>query len=200
MLVHRSGWGARSGQRPVARPATKCSAACLGAAASGAGALKRDAPTSRASNADGIPKIRPLLVPSVYEITATVETSEADSDLSDNTSTLRVEVVDAISGGGSDSPAVTVSKVRLAPVNPKAGSLVFASVQIFAGAVPVKPTRLICAATVGGVKLVGTPRARRKGDLFVSPEETDEGEDAPRHDCRFANDEVRRVFVVLTVE
>ncbi len=104
--------------------------------------------------------IRPLLVPSVYEITATVETSEADSDLSNNTSTLRVEVVDAISGGGSDSPAVTVSKVRLAPVNPKAGSLVFASVQIFAGAVPVKPTRLICAATVDGVKLVGTPRGR----------------------------------------
>jgi len=49
----------------------------------------------------------------------------------------------------------------LAPVPVEAGSIVTASVQIVLGGKRVRPTAVTCAATVGGKKVRGVPKATR---------------------------------------
>jgi len=90
-----------------------------------------------------------------YEVTATVEPTELDPNLSNNTSTFRFEVVQPASGAA----AVVASAAKLTPAKPKAGSLVTATVSVSAGGVPVRPMRVACTAQVGGATLKGAPRA-----------------------------------------
>lgn len=98
-----------------------------------------------------------------YEISATVESAEADPNLSNNSHTFRFEVTQASRGGGGPAgggggASVSASTVKLKPQKPKAGSVVTASVGVTAGGSPVRPIRLSCAGTVGGARLAGTPR------------------------------------------
>jgi hypothetical protein len=86
-----------------------------------------------------------------------VSASTSDPDASNNTATVTVVVAEPT--GGTGGAAVSASRVSLSPTKPKAGSTVTASVRVLAGGVPVRPTRVRCAGTAGGVRLVGTPRA-----------------------------------------
>lgn len=109
--------------------------------------------------------------PGVYEITASVESTEPDPDMSNNTDTFRFEVLQPTSGegdtggggsgGGGSGVAATAGAVKLTPAKPKAGSLVTATVRVAAGGAAVRPTRLTCAAAIGSAKLKGTGRTAR---------------------------------------
>jgi len=103
--------------------------------------------------------------PGVYEITASVEPTEPDPDISNNADMFRFEVVQPTSGGGGSGGggsgggggvAASAGAVKLIPAKPKAGSLVSASVRVTAGGAPVRPTGLTCAATIGTTKIKGT--------------------------------------------
>jgi hypothetical protein len=108
--------------------------------------------------------------PGVYEITAAVEPSERDPDLSNNTDTFRVEVVSAPGGGsgggsggggsgGGGVAAASVSAIKLSPARPKAGSTLVASVRVTRGGAPIRPVGVSCAAAIGGQKLKGAGKA-----------------------------------------
>jgi hypothetical protein len=59
---------------------------------------------------------------------------------------------------------LVASLAALAPAQTepiKAGSIVTASVRIVLGGAPVRPTRVACAGTIGGVKVRGVPKATR---------------------------------------
>jgi hypothetical protein len=104
--------------------------------------------------------------PGVYEITASVEPTEPDPDMSNNTDTFRFEVLLPPSGGGDtggggsegggSGVAAKAGAVKLTPAKPKAGSLVTATVRVTAGSAAIRPTRLTCAAAIGSAKLKGT--------------------------------------------
>jgi hypothetical protein len=93
--------------------------------------------------------------PGLYEITATVEASEPDPDLSSNTYTFRFEVVRPTSPGGGGA-AVVASAVKLSPIHALAGAAVTATVRVTAGGTPIRPRLVSCAGSFGK----GTPRAR----------------------------------------
>jgi hypothetical protein len=98
-----------------------------------------------------------------YAMTAEVlDLSTTDSDLADNTTTITV-VLSASQGGGGGggggSAAATATAARLTPAKPKAGTAVVASVRVQADGAPIRPARVACIATVGSLKLRGTPRA-----------------------------------------
>lgn len=102
--------------------------------------------------------------PGVYEITASVEPTEPDPDLSNNTDTFRFEVVQPTSGGGGTGgggggATVSASVVKLSPAKPKASSTVAATVRVTAGGAPVRPTGIACAGTIGSAKVKGTGKA-----------------------------------------
>lgn len=103
--------------------------------------------------------------PAVYEITVSVEPTEPDPDLSNNTDTFRFEVVQPTSrgggtgGGGGGGATVSASVVKLAPAKPRAGSTVSATVRVTAGGAEVRPTAIACAGTIGTARLKGTPKA-----------------------------------------
>jgi hypothetical protein len=98
-----------------------------------------------------------------YTLTAQiVESSTSDPDASDNASTVTVVVTQATgggsgggSGGSSGSAAVAASAVKVSPAKAKAGSRVVASVRVTKGGSPVKPTGVVCAATIGKTKVKG---------------------------------------------
>jgi hypothetical protein len=101
----------------------------------------------------------------VYEITASVEPTEPDPELSNNTDTFRFEVTQPTSGGGGTggggsggggAVSASAGAVKLTPAKPRAGSLVTATVRVTAGGAPVRPTGLTCAGTIGSAKLKGT--------------------------------------------
>ena len=94
--------------------------------------------------------------PGFYEITASVEAEQPDPDLSNNSFTSKLEVVQPPTGEGG---SVAASTVRLTPVKPKAGSAVTATVRVAAAGTPVRPVRITCSGSVGGATLKGTPRA-----------------------------------------
>jgi hypothetical protein len=104
--------------------------------------------------------------PGFYEITATLEPTDVDPDLTNNTSTFRVEVVATAGGGGSGGSGgggvatVKASAVRVAPARPRAGSSFTATVRVSAGGSPVRPTRVACTAKLDRATLRGVPRAR----------------------------------------
>ena len=99
----------------------------------------------------------------LYEITASVETTEPDPDTANNTDTFRFEVVAAPGGGGGGggggAAAVVASAAKLTPASPKAGSTVVASVRVTRGGSPVRPVGILCSASVGGAKVKGGAKA-----------------------------------------
>jgi hypothetical protein len=92
-----------------------------------------------------------------YEVTATVEPTEPDPNLSNNTSTFRFEVVQPASSPGA--AAAVASAAKLTPAKPRAGSLVTATVRVVAGGAPVTPARVTSTGQVGGATVKGTPGA-----------------------------------------
>jgi hypothetical protein len=97
--------------------------------------------------------------PGTYEVTASVTATEPNPNLSNNTHTLRFEVVQPRTGG-SGAGTVSTSAAKLSPAKPKAGRVVSATVRVTAGGAPVRPSAVACTATAGGVKLKGVPKAR----------------------------------------
>jgi hypothetical protein len=95
--------------------------------------------------------------PGTYEVTASVEGEGPDPDTSNNTALFRFQVVSSRGGGGSAK--VSAGSVKLAPAKPKAGSTVVASVRVTKGGSPLRPTGVTCAASLGGVKAKGGPKA-----------------------------------------
>jgi hypothetical protein len=101
--------------------------------------------------------------PGTYTYQATIiESSEADPNTSNNTSSLTIRVTDEPSGGGGGGGAVGVvsaSAAKLAPRRPVAGKAVSAVVQVKADGAAVKPTSVRCSGSTGGTAVKGTPRA-----------------------------------------
>ena len=104
--------------------------------------------------------------PGVYEITASVEPTEPDPDVSNNTDTFRVEVTAAPAppggsggSGGGGSASATASAARLAPAKPRAGATVAATVRVTAGGAAIRPSRVACAGSIGMIRLKGVPKA-----------------------------------------
>jgi hypothetical protein len=89
--------------------------------------------------------------------------SDTDSDLSNNASAITIVVAEPTGGGsggsGGASASAKASAVRLAPTRPKAGSTVVASVRVTRGGSPVRPTKVVCAASLGRAKLRGASRS-----------------------------------------
>jgi hypothetical protein len=112
-----------------------------------------------------------------FEITATVEPTEADPDTSNNRKTFAFEVAatGGPGGGGSEggggSRAVSTGAVKLVPAKPRAGSTVVASVSVTRGGSPVRPTGVTCAASAGATKIKAEARSRSglASCLFKTP-------------------------------
>lgn len=77
------------------------------------------------------------------------ESSASDPDPSNNRPSSVTAVVAA---------EVTASAAKLRPAAARAGAPVSATVRVSAGGVPVRPTGLTCAGSVGRAKLAGVPR------------------------------------------
>jgi hypothetical protein len=91
-----------------------------------------------------------------------VETTTADPNPSDNSSSVTVVVTEAPGGGrpgGGSGAAVSAGAVKLVPAKPRAGSAVSATVRVTAGGSPLRPSRVSCAGRIGSAKLAGKPRA-----------------------------------------
>ena len=100
--------------------------------------------------------------PGVYDVTASVQSERPDPNTSNNTQTLRFEVVassGSSGGGGGGSVSVSVSSVKLTPARPKAGLPIVATASVKADGSPVKPTKVVCAGTLAGKKAIGTGKA-----------------------------------------
>lgn len=103
-----------------------------------------------------------------YEVTGTVETTEPDPNLANNTDTLRFEIVQPTTGGGSGGggsggggvAALRVGTVKLSPAKPKAGSTLVASVRVTRGGSSVRPSGIACAASIGKAKVKGKGKGR----------------------------------------
>lgn len=98
----------------------------------------------------------------VYEITASVQPTEADPNPANNRTTLRLEVALPTVGGsapGTGTAAVTASAARVTTTNPRAGSVVAASVRVSTGGAAVRPTRVACTGSIAGTRLTGAPAA-----------------------------------------
>jgi hypothetical protein len=98
--------------------------------------------------------------PGSYDVTASVQSERPDPNTSNNTQTLRFEIV-ASSGGGGGGGTVSVSagRVKLTPARPKAGSVVVATSSVTADGDPVKPSKVACTGTLAGKKLSGKSSA-----------------------------------------
>jgi hypothetical protein len=94
-----------------------------------------------------------------YEITAAVQPERPDPNPSNNTATSRFEVRQPTSGGRRTASAAVASAVKLVPAKPRAGSVVAASVRVSAGGTRLRPSKITCVGTVGGVRLKGIARA-----------------------------------------
>jgi hypothetical protein len=90
--------------------------------------------------------------PGMYTLNAQIiESSTTDSDASNNTTSITVNVTEAV--------VVSASAVKLSPLKPKAGAAVTATVRVVAGGVPIRPSAVRCTGVAGVAKLRGTPRA-----------------------------------------
>lgn len=96
--------------------------------------------------------------PGTYELTASLETTLPDPDLTNNTATFRFDVIQPSSGSGA---TVTATAAKVAPKKPRAGSIVTAFVHVAAGGSPVRPTRITCAGRIGKARLKGKRKAAR---------------------------------------
>jgi hypothetical protein len=94
-----------------------------------------------------------------YEISVTVQPERPDPNPANNTARFRFEVRQPTTGGGGTTSAAVASAVKLSPAKPIAGSVVAANVRVSAGGTRLRPSRIKCVGTVGGVRLRGTPRA-----------------------------------------
>jgi len=101
--------------------------------------------------------------PGTYTYQATiVESSEADPNASNNTSSLTIRVTEEPSGGGGGGGAVGVvsaSAAKLTPRKPVAGKAVSAVVQVKLDGAAVKPRSIRCSGSTAGTTVKGTPRA-----------------------------------------
>lgn len=108
--------------------------------------------------------------PGTYEITATVEPTDVDPDLSNNSETFRVEVAQPSGsggsggggsggGGGGGATAATASAAKVSPAKPRAGAAVSATVRVSAGGAPVKPSGVGCVGAIGTTKVRGIGKA-----------------------------------------
>lgn len=91
-----------------------------------------------------------------------VAATVADPVLSNNASAITIVVTDgsgSAGGGGGGSAAVSTSAARVTPTMPKAGRAVAATVRVTAGGVPIRPSRVTCAGSIGAAKVRGTARA-----------------------------------------
>ena len=93
-----------------------------------------------------------------YSITATVEGERPDPNTANNSNTLQFQVT-LPSGGGGGSASVAVSSAKATPSKPKAGSPVTFSASVKVGGEPAKPSKVTCAAKLGGKAKAGTSRA-----------------------------------------
>lgn len=90
--------------------------------------------------------------PGAYTLSAQiVESSTTDPDASNNTTSITVNVSEAV--------VISASAAKLSPARPKAGAAVTATVRVTAGGDPVRPTGVSCTGKAGATKLKGTPRA-----------------------------------------
>jgi len=97
--------------------------------------------------------------PGTYTYQATiVESSEADPNTANNTSSLTIRVTDEPSEGGRGGVGAA-SAAKLTPRKPLAGKTVSAAVQVKADGAAVKPTSVRCSGSAGGARVKGTPRA-----------------------------------------
>jgi hypothetical protein len=92
-----------------------------------------------------------------YAITATVEGERPDVAPANNSATFTFEITPA----SPASATVSVSRPRAAPARAKAGSPVTFTSTVRVDGVAARPSRVTCAATVGGRKTAGVPRATR---------------------------------------
>lgn len=108
-----------------------------------------------------------------FEITASVSTNLVDPDLSNNSTTFRFEVTSPTVGGGG-SAAISASAVKLSPSKPIAGSSVVAVVRVTKGGAPMRPSGVVCTASIGSVSLKGTGKAALgiASCLFKPPKRT----------------------------
>jgi len=89
--------------------------------------------------------------------------SDTDSDPSNNASSITIVVDESPAPTppppGSGAAALKASGVKLSPTSPKAGSTIVASVRVTRGGSAVRPSGITCSASIGGVRVRGTPRA-----------------------------------------
>jgi hypothetical protein len=95
--------------------------------------------------------------PGTYTITASVDGERPDPNPANNSHTFTFEVKPAVVGGGSAS--VSVSSAKVAPTKPRAGSAVTFSSSVKVSGESAKPSKVTCAATLGGKKATGKPKA-----------------------------------------
>ena len=94
--------------------------------------------------------------PGTYTITASVDGERLDPNTANNSYPFTFEVKPAVGGG---SASVAVSSAKATPSKPKAGSPVTFSASVKVGGEPAKPSKVTCAAKLGGKRATGTGKA-----------------------------------------
>lgn len=94
-----------------------------------------------------------------------VSAADVDPVTTNNHSAITIAVNETTGGGGGGgnsgggSAKVAAGSVKLSPAKPKAGSTVVASVRVTKGGSPFRPSGITCAASLGGMKAKGGPKA-----------------------------------------
>ena len=94
-----------------------------------------------------------------YSITATIEGERPDPNTANNTNTLQFQVNLPSGGGGGGSVAVAVGSAKAKPARPTAGGAVTFSSSVKIDGEPAKPSKVRCAAKLGGKAKAGASRA-----------------------------------------
>lgn len=92
-----------------------------------------------------------------YSITATIEGERPDPNTANNSNTLQFQVKLPAAGGGVGS--ASVSSARATPAKPKAGGAVTFTSAVKVGGKAARPSKVACAAKLGGKAKAGTARA-----------------------------------------
>jgi len=96
----------------------------------------------------------------IYEIAASLATTEGDPNTANNTSAFRVTVAPPSAAPSPPAtPAVRAGSPRVAPARPKAGSNITVRVPVRVGSQLVRPIGVRCTAVIGRLRLTGTARA-----------------------------------------
>jgi len=99
-----------------------------------------------------------------------VSADDTDPVTTNNSSAITIAVNETTGGGGGSggggggnsgggSAKASAGSVKLFPAKPTAGSRVVVSVRVTKGGSPVRPSGITCAASLGGVKAKGGPKA-----------------------------------------